>query len=278
MNQDQVKELLLGLKSDVPDFSVTFTGKESKKVDGLYKPESREILLHNKNYSSDSRLIYTAIHEFAHHVHFSSLHRPNSTRAHTPLFYRILHELLQIAEKAGQYLPPDKATPELAKLAQTIREDVLASHGNSMVKLGEYLKTAFELCKKENVNYEDFLDRVISLDRNTAKLALRLSHLSLNPTLGVDNMKMLSKIRTPKERQEAQEMLESGGVSPDMIRSRFLQSVESSPVSEHLVPQQDQTINLISRKEVLEKNIQNLQKQLDAVHRALELLKNEDEI
>ena len=46
MNQTQVKELLLQLKEDVEEFSVIFSGKKSKKVDGLYKPDSREIIIH----------------------------------------------------------------------------------------------------------------------------------------------------------------------------------------------------------------------------------------
>jgi len=62
MNQDQVKELLLTLDKNVPDFSVIFSGKMSGKVDGLYYPDRREIIIHNKNFEEDGQLIYTAIH------------------------------------------------------------------------------------------------------------------------------------------------------------------------------------------------------------------------
>ena len=48
MNQDQIKEMLLKIEDTELDFSVTFTGKESKKVNGLYKPDTHEILLHTK--------------------------------------------------------------------------------------------------------------------------------------------------------------------------------------------------------------------------------------
>ena len=67
MNQDQLADKLRTL-ADVPPFTLVFSGKKSKKVDGLYKPAEREILIHNKNMSGDSDLIYTAIHEFAHHI------------------------------------------------------------------------------------------------------------------------------------------------------------------------------------------------------------------
>ena len=77
MNQQQVVERLLELDNDVEDFIVTFTGKKSKKVDGLYKPGNKEIILHNKNFSDDNSLIYTAIHEFAHHIQFTRSSSPD---------------------------------------------------------------------------------------------------------------------------------------------------------------------------------------------------------
>ena len=69
MNQDQVKDMLLSLENNVPEFSVIFTGKESKRVDGLYKPESREILIHNRNFEDENSLIYTAIHDISICIH-----------------------------------------------------------------------------------------------------------------------------------------------------------------------------------------------------------------
>ena len=50
MNQDQVKEKLLEIESDVQDFKVILSGKKSKKVNGLYNPEKMEIIIHNKNF------------------------------------------------------------------------------------------------------------------------------------------------------------------------------------------------------------------------------------
>ena len=64
MNQDQVKERLLQLEQVKTDFMVTFSGKNSKKVDGLYYPDKREIIIHNQNFVDDNQLMYTAIHEF----------------------------------------------------------------------------------------------------------------------------------------------------------------------------------------------------------------------
>ena len=68
MNNDQIKEILLSIEETDIDFTVTMSGKESKKVNGLYKPDNHEIILHNLNFKSDNQLIYTAIHEYTHHL------------------------------------------------------------------------------------------------------------------------------------------------------------------------------------------------------------------
>ena len=56
MNQDRVKEILLETADTELEFSVVFTGKSSKKVNGLYKPDTHEIILHNKNFANDNEL------------------------------------------------------------------------------------------------------------------------------------------------------------------------------------------------------------------------------
>ena len=68
MNQDQVKEKLLALKVPCKDFTLVFSGKASKQVNGLYKSADATIVLHNRNFTSDTALMYTALHELTHHL------------------------------------------------------------------------------------------------------------------------------------------------------------------------------------------------------------------
>ena len=68
MDNAKIKEILLDIEPSELDFTVIMTGKDSKRVNGLYKPDTREILLHNKNFKTDNQLIYTAIHEYTHHL------------------------------------------------------------------------------------------------------------------------------------------------------------------------------------------------------------------
>ena len=96
MNQDAVKAALLRLRAPTEDFSVLMTGKSSKRVNGFYRYEERTIYLHNKNFKDDTDLIYTAIHEYAHHLLICD--RPETAsagaRCHTQAFWSLFHSLL----------------------------------------------------------------------------------------------------------------------------------------------------------------------------------------
>ena len=49
MTNERIKEILIDVTECSIDFSVTQTGKESKRVNGFYKPDTHEIFLHNLN-------------------------------------------------------------------------------------------------------------------------------------------------------------------------------------------------------------------------------------
>jgi hypothetical protein len=90
MNQEKIKEKLLAIEDAKLEFSLIFSGKKSRKVNGLYKPDTREIILHNRNFAQDATgdnlLLYTAIHEYAHHLHDCSRGGTLSPRAHSSEF------------------------------------------------------------------------------------------------------------------------------------------------------------------------------------------------
>ena len=109
MDPNGVKEALLGLEDCGADFSVVFSGKASKKVNGLYKPYSREIVLHNRNFENDNQLMYTAVHEYAHHIQYTAAGGELSPRHHTAEFWACFHGLLKKAEEAGLRMVPYKS-------------------------------------------------------------------------------------------------------------------------------------------------------------------------
>lgn len=85
----QVKDRLLRIRENDKYFEVVVSGKWSSKVDRLYKPENREIVLHNKNFETDSELLFTAIHEYTHHLQFTASATSISGRAHINHFWSL---------------------------------------------------------------------------------------------------------------------------------------------------------------------------------------------
>jgi len=201
LNQDQTKELLRKLRPEVPEFTVIFTGKSSRKVNGLYKPESREILLHNKNFNSDTELLYTAIHELAHHLHYLSDAPPVGSRCHTKTFWLIFHGLLTEAIEKGVYCPP--VEPELAKAAGEVRS-CMRAEGEALKATGQALTALVAMCGKHHVRFEDYLDRVLGMSRVTARTAMAAFAQDVPAEAGPDQVKLLVSVRDPETRRELQ--------------------------------------------------------------------------
>ena len=220
MNQEQVKDKLLMINPEVSDFTVTFSGKMSKKVDGLYYPDRKEIIIHNKNFADDNQLMYTAIHEFAHHVHFMKSSAPVSSRSHTIAYYDIFHKLLYRAEELKIYRNIFESIEEFRTLTEKIKRDYLAKNGQLMKDFGSLLMQARELCRKYNVSFEDYVDRALSLHRNEAKTIMKTFVMDINPEIGYENMKTVAKIRDEDLRKGVEEaFFENKTV--DMIRAEI---------------------------------------------------------
>lgn len=220
MSNEQIKKMLLSLRKSAHDFSVILSGKKSRKVHGLYKPETREIIIHNRNFKNDNELVYTAIHEYAHHIQFTTSPTPISVRTHTTAFWNLLHNLLFEAEEKGIYRNPFETIEEFRTLTRRIREKFLAGSGTLMKELGRLLVEAHELCEKHGTSYSDYLDRVLGLPRTSAQVIVKAHTLDLDPRVGFENMRTLAGIRDDRDRGRAQEELRAGH-SPDMIKAKY---------------------------------------------------------
>jgi len=220
MNQEQVKEKLLKINPEASGFTVTFSGKMSKKVDGLYYPDRKEIIIHNKNFADDNQLMYTAIHEFAHHVHSMKSSAPFSSRYHTIAYYDIFHKLLYRAEELEIYRNIFESIEEFRTLTEKIKRDYLAKDGKLMKDFGSLLMQARELCRKYNASFEDYVDRTLSLHRNEAKTIMKTFAMDINPEIGYENMKTVSKIRDEDLRKGVEEAFFENK-SFDMIRAEI---------------------------------------------------------
>jgi hypothetical protein len=259
MNQDQVKGTLLSIADAPMEFAVIFSGKKSKKVNGLYKPDVREIIIHNRNFSDDNLLLYTAIHEYAHHLHACSLGGSLPSRSHTTEFWAIFHDLLEKAEAGGIYKNVFAESPELSALTETIREKYLLQNGSLVKELVMLLLKAGELCDAIGARFEDYIDRVLCIPRLAAKTSIKMFEYDLNPSLGSDNMRFLAGIKNGEDRNAAEQSLLAGR-SPDAVKREALKR----PAGE------DPRLKLEKEKLRLERTISSLTRRLDEVERELE--------
>jgi hypothetical protein len=264
INQDKVKGMLLAIEDPPLEFSVIFSGKQSRKVNGLYKPESREIIIHNRNFegnaNGENQLLYTAIHEYAHHLHACSRGGTLSSKAHTAEFWAILHGLLEKAEGKKLYHNVFDASPELEKLTALIREKYLKENGSLVKELGKHLLRAYELCGEIGGRFEDYVDRVLCIPKTAAQMAMKTYQYNLNPVLGADNMRYLAGIRSEDDRAGAEKAL-LAGKSPDSVKTAVRRG--------SLSPAGDPKLSLEKEKLRLERTIGTLSKRLEEVEEEL---------
>ncbi|MDR1574924.1 MAG: hypothetical protein LBS37_02860 [Treponema sp.] len=261
MNQDQVKEKLLAIQDAPMEFSLIYSGKKSGKVNGLYKPETREIIIHNRNFEAgagDNLLLYTAIHEYAHHLHACSRGGRLSVRAHTSEFWAIFHALLEKAEAKKIYRDVFAGQPELAELTETIRKKFLHENGSLVKEMGKHLLKAHDLCAAIGVRFEDYVDRVLRIPRAAANVAIRAFEYDLNPEVGADNMRFLAGLRDGDARKAAETALIKGK-SPDTVKM----------AARGKTAEEDPALRLEKEKLRLERTIETLRKRLEEVKKEL---------
>jgi hypothetical protein len=207
MNHEMIKETLLSLAESERDFTVIFTGKKSKKVNGLYKPASREILLHNKNFDDDNQLVYTAIHEYAHHLRQDAAGA--SSRAHDIAFWSLFNTLLDTAEEKGIY----KRTRS-ASLQQKIDEAKALQHEILLLekRLGVLLQEIHEASRAEAVRFEDIVQHDLQLSFVTVN---KMRSISVVPgqnlkTLSLDAARALISAKGDDQKVAVRSAIESG--------------------------------------------------------------------
>ncbi len=259
MNQDQVKESLLRLEPEVEEFSLIFSGKQSRRVNGLYKPETREIIIHNRNFSDDNDLMYTAIHEFAHHIHFTRSPVPVSGKAHRNEFWDLFHRLLGRAEEMAVYRSVFDVDKDFRSLTEKIRTGYLAKNGALMKEFGGLLVEAEALCRKNNARFEDYVDRILGLHRTTARVLMRMHSLDVNPAIGFENMKTVASLRSEEDRRGAEAAFMSGK-SPDMVKAEYGRKPREKEASQRL----------LQEKRRIEKTIASLTSRLREIETRLE--------
>ncbi|MEM5946994.1 hypothetical protein WKV44_00385 [Spirochaetia bacterium 38H-sp] len=265
MNQDQVKEKLLQIEPDTIDFSVIFSGKQSKKANGIYYPERREIIIHNRNFNNDNDLMYTAIHEFAHHVYFSTSPLPATNRAHTQEFWTLFHKLLARAEELGIYSNIFISNDEFIALTRTIKQDFIEKNGTLMKELGGLLLKAESLCQKYGARFEDYVERVLGLGRTVASTLIKVYSYDVAPEIGYENMKTVVSFSKPEERKRAEEALKAGEPAHAVKTAIKKEKEPASPIEK-----------LQQERSRIERTIQNLTRRLEEIEQLMREVQKEE--
>lgn len=267
MTNEKIKELLLTLEEPSIDFTVTQTGKESKRVNGFYKPDTHEIFLHNQNFHNDNQLIYTAIHEFTHHLLTIKKQETDpsygsSCKVHTQEFWAKFGDLLAIAEEKGYYSIGWEENAELKALTEDIKTNYLAKNGQLMIDFGKKLSQAYELCQAADIRYEDYIDRVLCLPRSSEKDIRKVSAMNVNPVIGFENMKVVASVKKKDDRAQVEQEFIQGGKSPSSVRE-MMKSQSARQRGE------DPKTKLEKEKSRLEKTIAQLTERLELVEESL---------
>lgn len=261
MNIEQLKDKLMSLYPDIPDFLLIFSGKTSKKVHGLYNPENKEIIIHNKNFTDDNHLIYASVHELAHHINHTVFGPIITSRSHTVKYQQIFHKLLTKAEESGIYVNPYKQNKEFELLAKRIKKNFLQQNGQLMKELGGLLKEANALCAKYELSFDDFVDRELNIHRSSAKTIMRIHEMDINPEIGFENMKLVSTIKDEEAREEAEEAFLKGE-SPDTVKGIVQEAAKEKENDTPLT-------KLQKEREKIEKTIKNLNNKLEMIDKML---------
>jgi hypothetical protein len=259
MNQDEVKQRLLRLHDCAEEFTVVFSGKKSEKVNGLYKYDSREILIHNRNFIdaggnlNEQALFYTAMHELAHHILVTEK-KQRGTRCHTRLFYTTLDDLADAAEQMGLYRPGiDGETQTLIEEARKISADIARLQRD----LGRVLCNLRESCGKNGLRFEDVVKRKAQISGTTMKKCEKAAALALPGGIGADLQEAIIGERDGDGR-EAMIAAARAGKSVDQVKRVTAKA-----------PKVDGEASLLKEKIRIENTIAQLKRRLEEITRRL---------
>ncbi len=267
MNNQQIHDTLTLLVEPPKPFAIILSGKKSKKVNGLYEPDTAEIVIHNKNFNTDNLLLYTAIHEYAHHLMFSR-GQVKSCRAHTTQFWAIYHSLIKIANEKGYIADPFALDPDLVAKDKEIKE-IRRKQIELQKELGRKLLEMKGLCSEKEARFDDYLQRVARIPKKSAAASLALQ-LELPE---IDNMvpedaELLSSLKGD-DRSEAISRIRDGE-STEQIVAAVRQHKSIDPAEDNEVHEKDGPAELKKERGRIVKTIDRLQLRLDEIDKTLE--------
>ena len=242
MNQDQLKEILNKYTED-KDFTITFSGKKSKIANGLYEPNDKGIIIHNKNFKNDNEMMYTALHELAHHIDYTKNRNKTKRNAHGGEFPIILSAITEDAIVNEDFIPLKKE--ELSEIIEGNKE-----FSKAMKKFGYLLSKIRLYCEEKGYPFSDIIERVLHMKRGEVSSLENMNFYDISENVGADFGRRISKIKDEGKRAIAEKL---GNIPP---------STSYSNLDEYALLQQE--------KARIEKTIDKLSRRLEEVDLQLE--------
>ena len=107
----ELHDFLKSIYDSKYDFEVRVSDRKTSRRLGTYFKLKRKIVLYPKLIKrSKNDLKAIAIHEYAHHLHFTEFQSPEDKDPHGPHFWRIYSALMSKATMMGIYSDPYIAT------------------------------------------------------------------------------------------------------------------------------------------------------------------------
>jgi hypothetical protein len=263
MNQDMVKEQLQKLHDSPVEYSVIFSGKKSKKANGLYKPDTKEIIIHNRNFLDDngeqieSLLMFTAIHELAHHILMSEKGQ-KTARAHSQTFWATFHDLIDKAETAGIYKPEIDADTQ--KIIEEVRE-ASKQLAEAQRQLGQVILRAQEVCRAKGLRFEDVIERRAQISQSTVKSSVAAFEMG-DQGVSADIQAEAARQRNEEKRDA---ILAAGHEGKSVVQAK-----KATTAPAQAPDGEDETVTLLKEKRRLERTIESLTRRLEELTEQLE--------
>ena len=203
MNNEQIKEKLLQIYPSELDFTVTMTEKKSNRVNGFYRPATQEIFLHNKNFKNDNLMMFTAIHEFAHHVQHEN--GCSTAKAHNNDFWNTFYTFIDKAEKLGIYTrnrsdSVEKKVEELHDIQKQIIE--------LQKKQAQLLSELQTECEENGDRYEDVIEHDLQISMKKAQEIFNVK--AFEEDVSEEMSKTVCSAKSAETRQKVIEAIKNG--------------------------------------------------------------------
>jgi hypothetical protein len=260
MNQEQVHAKLRSIHEPPIDYAVIFSGKKSKRVNGFYNPLTKEIAIHNKNFVDDEGqnencLMFTAIHELAHHVVITEKGN-KSSRAHSQDFWATFHNLLDIAEQKGIYRAEiDADTQKLINDARDISRQI----AELQRELGHVILAIEESCQKNGLRQEDIIERKAQISKPSTKAAVA-AYIMGDQGVGADIQAEAAKQCNKGKRAT---IIVAGQEGKSVIQAKKTAAPARTTDSE------DKTAILLLEKRRIERTVESLTRRLEEIKQQL---------